>query len=245
MNTKFFVRIAIFFMVLKNSIEQTATLTATTKRTTKISIVGNIFSPAQNDNFQLLRFVTNYGYDDYFTIRIANLDEFGDDPFISIFNNGLPTVFFVHGWLDTPFVLQNSSADFSILDENLPFQYLYYSYYFGVIPSPNFVALNWTEYFTSDYFYSINNLQPIANVIGDKLYAMAFENKITIDLSQWHFIGFSLGAHLAGLIARRIRDRSGGTFYISRITGLDPAGPLLTYPVISCFFPHLEKNDGE
>jgi hypothetical protein len=54
-----------------------------------------------------------------------------------------------------------------------------------------------------------------------------------------------LGAHVVGLIARRIKDRSWGSFMISRVTALDPAGPFLTYALTSWIFPHIEKTDGK
>jgi len=43
------------------------------------------------------------------------------------------------------------------------------------------------------------------------------------DLTRIHFIGHSLGAHVLGKIGEMLKDDN---IYVSRITGLDPAGKL-------------------
>lgn len=43
-----------------------------------------------------------------------------------------------------------------------------------------------------------------------------------LDLQSTHLIGHSLGAHLLGYAARTARSRG---HVVSRVTGLDPAGP--------------------
>lgn len=236
---------ALILVLIKDSPCQES-FAPTTNPSITVDILDKTVPTVHGEKFPLLRLLVNTYFDNYFEISITNLGIL--ENFVPIFNNiASETVFFIHGWLDTPFEILSGqvAADINILDESSPFQYLYFSYYLGTLPSPNFVALNWTAYVTSDYLTVLNMMQPIANEIGDKLFEMAFNSTNPIDLSKWHFIGFSLGAHLAGLIARRIRDRSNKSFYITRITGLDPAGPFLNYPITSCIFPHLEKNDGE
>lgn len=230
----------ILFVLVQKSNCAGLTLTA--------SVLLDVQPSVTSEKFPLLRFITNNGYNDYLTIRVTNLANLENSTYTSIFNNGAlgGTVFFIYGWLDSAFTINNETfTELTVLDDNFPYQYLYYAYFYGFLDSPNFVALNWTAYNTGDYVSVISNLQTIANEVGDQLYNLQFNSSTPIDLSQWHFIGFSLGAHLAGLIARRIKERANGSFYISRITGLDPAGPLLNYPIIACFFPHLDKNDGE
>lgn len=62
------------------------------------------------------------------------------------------------------------------------------------------------------------------------------------DLSKLHIVGHSIGAHLGGLIARKIHNDSNGVFKIKRISGLDPAfAPF--YPAF--FYKALNKDDAE
>ena len=49
-----------------------------------------------------------------------------------------------------------------------------------------------------------------------------------MDINKTHLIGHSLGAHMAGYIAKEIQSSGNGTMY--RITGLDPAGPGFDFP---------------
>ncbi|XP_049295099.1 endothelial lipase [Anopheles funestus] len=59
---------------------------------------------------------------------------------------------------------------------------------------------------------------PVANRIGSML--VRFIERLAIDHSQVHVIGHSLGAHIAGSVGRYCGGK------LSRVTALDPAGPL-------------------
>lgn len=213
-----------------------------------VYLINDVQSSVNSEKFPLLRFLTNLKLDDYWNgTRITNLKNLGNVTYRNLFKTS-STVFFVYGWLDSTSIEFKNDSDVQIEDysETLPFQWMYSCYYYGFTKnSPNFVGLNWTAYNQNDFLTVINSLQLIANEIGDQLYEMAVDKNDPVDLSNWHFVGFSLGAHIVGLIARRIKERSFGELMISRVTGLDPAGPLLTYPITSLFFPHLEKYDGE
>lgn len=80
--------------------------------------------------------------------------------------------------------------------------------------------------------------------LSDQLYPTAVENTVSVgnDLANFiektlvkpervHIIGFSLGAHIAGVAGDRLKRKQ---YFLSRITGLDPAGPIFAsvdYPI--------------
>lgn len=49
---------------------------------------------------------------------------------------------------------------------------------------------------------------------------------------------------MAGMIARRIKDRT-GKVVIPRVTGLDPAGPIIEFAFIRDFYPRFDKACGK
>ena len=55
-----------------------------------------------------------------------------------------------------------------------------------------------------------------------------------------HLIGNSLGAHVAGAAGYKIKSKTGKK--VSRITGLDPAGPLLNFVSLK---GKLDKSDAK
>ena len=84
----------------------------------------------------------------------------------------------------------------------------------------------------------------------------AIEERVTILSNNVHYllhthcIGHSLGAHVCGFTGRALRNIS--HLYLSRISGLDPAGPMFTNDVPSPFNYYnitpearLNKDDAE
>lgn len=102
---------------------------------------------------------------------------------------------------------------------------------FDTLGGYNFMVADWSSYNTGNYIDVGNKLTTIADEYGEKFAEMVTADKIT--LANWHFVGMSLGAHLAGGTARKIRSTSNDKkLIVPRITGLDPAGPLI-YPTSS------------
>ncbi|NWR54172.1 LIPR3 protein, partial [Bucorvus abyssinicus] len=80
----------------------------------------------------------------------------------------------------------------------------------------NCIAVDWKEGAKGNYISAVNNIRVIGAEIA---YFIKILQKIfKYSPSEIHLIGHSLGAHTAGEAGRRMRG-------ISRITGLDPAGP--------------------
>lgn len=109
----------------------------------------------------------------------------------------------------------------------------------------NFLVADWSSYNAGNYITVGNNLNAIAEVIGAKFASMVTSGQIT--LADWHFVGMSMGAHLAGITARKIKSTAGtGKYLVPCLTGLDPAGPLI-YPANETlgFLTGLTASDGE
>lgn len=61
-------------------------------------------------------------------------------------------------------------------------------------------------------------------------------------MNKLHIVGHSLGGQLAGMIARKVKEKSNKTIKLKRITALDPAFPPF-YPGI--FYKPLNKKDAD
>lgn len=88
----------------------------------------------------------------------------------------------------------------------------------------NIVSLDYRELVLDPcYATAVANLQTVANCTAQLINFLLDENLFTLD--SIHVIGFSLGAHTAGMIANFMsEDRK-----LKRITGLDPAKPFFIF----------------
>ncbi|CAG9864188.1 unnamed protein product [Phyllotreta striolata] len=125
----------------------------------------------------------------------------------------------IHGYL------QNAMAPMCILIKD---NYL-------IVGDYNIITVDWSSVADSVlYPATVLSMGGVANFCAK---FMAFLiNNIGLKENMIHFVGHSLGAHLAGFTGRRLR-----VFYgkiIKRITGLDPAGPLFN-------IAHLHRNDAD
>lgn len=90
-----------------------------------------------------------------------------------------------------------------------------------------------------DYESIANWIYPISTVLLSrvgKAVAKALNDMMDAGISPQnvHLIGFSLGSHVAGFAGRNTKSK------ISRITGLDPAGPMFYFVI-----PGLKASDAE
>ncbi|CAL8096660.1 unnamed protein product [Orchesella dallaii] len=79
----------------------------------------------------------------------------------------------------------------------------------------------------ADVFYPVvvDNVPMVGENIG-KFILFLLDNGMISSLSKVHIIGFSLGAHVSGYAGAYVRQKRQAT--VSRITGLDPAGPMFS-----------------
>lgn len=168
--------------------------------------------------------------------------------------NTYSTVLYVYGFLDKTAAVLDSSGRTAGATTTSLFTFAYFLRNFiavfseiaGLMPPDslytNFIVLEWSTY-NNDYITSLKSMPQIANIIGDKLYEMSQDPSNRLNLDNWQFIGFSLGAHIVGMIASRIKMRA-GRILIPRVTGLDPAGPIIEFPLFRDVYPRLTKDCG-
>ncbi|CAL4157491.1 unnamed protein product, partial [Meganyctiphanes norvegica] len=84
----------------------------------------------------------------------------------------------------------------------------------------NVISIDWSVLVKAPwYIQGVNNIHKVARITGGMIDWLHLS--LNVSSSQVHIIGHSLGAHAAGLSARAVT-----TGKVSRVTGLDPAGPL-------------------
>ncbi|XP_034035640.1 lipoprotein lipase [Thalassophryne amazonica] len=89
------------------------------------------------------------------------------------------------------------------------------------IPSANVVVVDWLSRASQGYPSSAANTKLVGRDVAK--FVTWIQNELQLPWEQIHLLGYSLGAHVAG-IAGHLTNKK-----ISRITGLDPAGPYFEY----------------
>lgn len=91
----------------------------------------------------------------------------------------------------------------------------------------NIIAVDWGKLAANNasevpsYIYGANNVNIVADRVG-KLVVLIQQLR-NIPFSSFHLVGWSLGAHVAGAAGYTVQTSTGQN--VSRVTGLDPAGP--------------------
>ncbi|CAG7832152.1 unnamed protein product [Allacma fusca] len=95
--------------------------------------------------------------------------------------------------------------------------------YFRAKRNINVLMVDWSIHAVDgNYINAVRHLNEVANYIA--MFLVFMQQTTTFqNMTRVHIVGFSLGAHVAGLVGRRINSLTGHK--IGRITGLDPAGP--------------------
>ncbi|XP_045160658.2 inactive pancreatic lipase-related protein 1-like [Mercenaria mercenaria] len=134
----------------------------------------------------------------------------------SNFDATRPTKVLIHGFM--------SSKDESPIIANLSVAFIKQGDF-------NVIGVDWSKGAKKFYPKAVANTRLVGAVVAQLLTTL--KDKFQMKLENLHVLGHSLGAHVAGYVGTRIPG-------ISRITGLDPAGPLFTKtdPVV-----HLDPND--
>ncbi|XP_021200380.3 lipoprotein lipase [Helicoverpa armigera] len=114
-------------------------------------------------------------------------------------NRGLKVI--VHGW--------NNNAD-SPMNPLITSAFL-------ADQDVNVIVVDWRALANSNYNTAAAGVPNVGQHVGN--FVNWLFNTIGGNWNQVHFVGFSLGAHVVGRAGRQVNGR------VSRVTGLDPAGP--------------------
>jgi len=84
----------------------------------------------------------------------------------------------------------------------------------------NILALEWSSFSKNDFFnVLLPNLNLLSSNLAENIIKMIYSG---LKVNKFHIVGFGLGAQLAGLTGREIKNKTNGLIQITRITGLDP-----------------------
>nr|ACO12331.1 Pancreatic triacylglycerol lipase precursor [Lepeophtheirus salmonis] len=123
-----------------------------------------------------------------------------------LFNQYLPTKFLVHGYRDVGDTnwIQKAKIEY-LRRENC-----------------NVISIDWSVISFQNYISAIWHLKEVASVSRDFLSNLK-NSRIPghQNLTALHPIGFSLGAHIVGILGKMFKSQ------LPRITGLDPARPIV------------------
>ncbi|XP_054262684.1 pancreatic triacylglycerol lipase-like isoform X2 [Macrosteles quadrilineatus] len=144
---------------------------------------------------------TRHSTPEYTVIDVGNSQSLIDGGF----NVSKETKIVVHGWLD------NGTIAFA---QELTDAYL-------AAEDVNVVAVNWPELSMSFYPLSASAIIPVGQYTASFVDFLVMD--VNVDPDLIHLVGHSLGAHVAGVTGEFVTFGN-----LSRVTGLDPAAPMIT-----------------
>ncbi|XP_049868423.1 inactive pancreatic lipase-related protein 1 isoform X2 [Pectinophora gossypiella] len=167
-----------------------------------------------------LRFY-NGTVEDYVDFPLSQASRLFD---IKGFDKSNPTVLYIHGFIETP---QKESVQVMV------------SSYLESRPGTNVVLLDWSNMSHGSYLVNAaRNTKKVGQVTAEQI------NKLIeggVPREKVHLIGHSLGSHVAGYIARDLKNKHNKT--VKRLTALDPAFPAF-YPD-GVVMEHVSAKDAE
>uniref|UniRef100_A0A7G3B8S6 Putative vitellogenin n=1 Tax=Lutzomyia longipalpis TaxID=7200 RepID=A0A7G3B8S6_LUTLO len=134
---------------------------------------------------------------------LTDMDRLAQHP---SFNKNNPVVILITGWLSNSENKTNEAAD------------TIYSAY-KCRGNTNFILVDTADYVGTLYAWSALNTEDLGAILAPAINALTKHANI----SQFHVMGHSLGAHIAGATGRYFQDLTDKS--LPRITGLDPARP--------------------
>ncbi|KAL0966540.1 hypothetical protein UPYG_G00296490 [Umbra pygmaea] len=123
------------------------------------------------------------------------------------FNTTLPTFVIIHGWSLAGLLESWISKLVAALFER--------------VPNANVIVVDWLNRAQDHYHNSVANTRMVGKDVA--MFLNWLEVDLNYDLVNLHLLGYSLGAHVAGIAGNLTNNK------VKRITGMDPAGPHFEY----------------
>ncbi|XP_063235531.1 lipase member H-A-like isoform X2 [Bacillus rossius redtenbacheri] len=123
----------------------------------------------------------------------------GDASSLGHFDAAFPTVMVIHGFQSNQRTVMPIAEAYLGLQENM-----------------NVIVVNWTALATTSLLRAIEGSEAVAATTTRLIHFLATRG---LDPRRLTLVGFSIGAHIAGLTAYRVNSVS-----VGKIVGLDPAG---------------------
>ncbi|XP_064479475.1 inactive pancreatic lipase-related protein 1-like isoform X2 [Ornithodoros turicata] len=163
----------------------------------------NLFpvAPEALDVQFLLRTRRNNHY--YQKLKSGDADSFSE----SKFDGSRPTMFVIHGYLESGYLRWVLDMTTELLTKD----------------NYNVIVVDWGQGATPPYTQAVANARIVGSIVADMI--KYIQDRYDAAGSDFHLIGYNVGAHIAGYAGERVSG-------IGRITGLDPAEP---------YFAHTDK----
>lgn len=176
-----------------------------------ISNIGTTFSRKYRDNHHLISKPTKYARFLFFekinssrVLSVSNLD------FVN-FDATKETVFIIHGWNSHSFdVMATSIKDAYIQTRDI-----------------NVIVADWSETASTEYIQAKKAVWPVSRSLANMVNLLV--NRKGLNLNKTAFVGFSIGAHIAGVASRILKGR------ISQITGKSLLSRSRKVLIFTCF----------
>lgn len=133
-------------------------------------------------------------------IRSSNIDTLRETEFSRYLNS----LFVIHGWKGDNYSLLNEHIKEAILTNH----------------NVNFFVVDWSPIAKRNYVSAKRSVMKVGEYVAN--FVDAVSERYELSPSQIAFIGFSLGAHIAGNAGAALDGQ------VDHIVGLDPAGPLFS-----------------
>nr|XP_018917471.1 PREDICTED: phospholipase A1-like isoform X1 [Bemisia tabaci] len=150
----------------------------------------------------ILRLYRQKDKDKYYKLKIDDATNFKNAPL----NKSLETKIIIHGWMNSgeswfPILMKDTLLN----DRDL-----------------NVILVDWSSVsYGFVYPWTASYVPEVGKLVGEVVFALINDNYINV--TSVHFVGHSLGAHVAGFAGKRINKLLNKT--VPWITGLDPARP--------------------